>query len=139
MYSAVTNSAIQDGIYVLKKACMHFTTSLRSFPNVPLTGGGLLSSFQAGSLSTSSSHATLLQVINGVMSMAQAPQHFRPFKMPTTCDGCFACQSMCSVNCKLQIQAKLVTSQVKNPHDLQLDDWFTHLFKSTMGYCRCRT
>ena len=71
--------------------------------------------------------------------VAQAPQHFRPFKMPTTCDSCFAHQSMCSVICKLQIHAKLVTSQVKNPHDLQLDDWFTHLFKSTMGYCRCRT
>ena len=32
--------------------------------------------------------ALCLQVVS------QAPQHFRSFKMPATCNGCFACQSI---------------------------------------------
>ena len=52
--------------------------------NVRLTDDGPLSSFQGRSSSASSFHASLLQAINGVMSLAlcpqvvsQAPQHFR--------------------------------------------------------------
>ena len=63
------------------------------------------SSFQGRLLRTSSLHASLLQVINGVMSLAlclhvvsQAPQHFRSSEEQTTCDGCFARQSICSVS-----------------------------------------
>ena len=47
---------------------------------------------------------SLLQAVNGVMSLAlciqvvsQASQHFRAFKKQTTCEGCFAHQSICSV------------------------------------------
>ena len=55
-------------------------------------------------LITSSFHASLLQVIDGVMSLAfclqaasQAPQHFRFLKKRATCEGCFADQCICSV------------------------------------------
>ena len=61
-------------------------------------------SFQGRSSSTSSFSTSLLQVIDGVMSMAlcplvvfQAPQHFRSSEMQATCEGCFACQSICWV------------------------------------------
>ena len=46
----------------------------------------------------------LLQAIDGVMSLALcpqvvsgAPQHFRSSEKQTTCEGCFASQSICSV------------------------------------------
>ena len=45
----------------------------------------------------------LLQAIDGVMSLAlclqvvaRAPQHFRSSEKQTTCEGCFARQSICS-------------------------------------------
>ena len=54
--------------------------------------------------SASSFHASLLQEINGVMSLAlcpqlvsQASQHFRSSETQATCDGCFARLSICSV------------------------------------------
>ena len=63
-----------------------------------------LSSFQGRLLGTFSFHASLLQVIGGMMFLAlcpqvvsQDPQHFRSSEMQATCDGCFACQSICSV------------------------------------------
>ena len=56
----------------------------RVLSSVPLTDDGPLSSFQGISSNTSSFHASLLQAIVGVMSLAsyllvlsQAPQHFR--------------------------------------------------------------
>ena len=49
-------------------------------------------------------HASLLQAINGVMTLAlclqvvsQASQHFRSSEKQATCEGCFARQSVCSV------------------------------------------
>ena len=87
---------------------MRSTLSLRSFPqhhlwngsNVRLTDHGHLSSFQGRSSSTSSFHASLLLVIDDVMSLAlcpqevsQAPQHFKSSEKQATCEGCFACQS----------------------------------------------
>ena len=58
-----------------------------------------LSSFQGRSSNASSFHASLHQVIDGVMSLAlcpqvvsQAPQHFRSSEKQTTCEGCFARQ-----------------------------------------------
>ena len=72
--------------------------------NVRLTDDGRLSSFQGRSSSASSFHASLLQAIDGVMSLAlcpqamsQSPQHFRSFEKRATCEGCFARQSICSV------------------------------------------
>ena len=63
---------------------------------------GLLSSYQRRLSSISFSHASLLQVIDGVMPSAlcpqvvsQAPRHFRPSEKQATCDGCFARQSIC--------------------------------------------
>ena len=65
--------------------------------NVRLIDDGPLSSFQERSSSTSSFHASLLQVIDVVMSLAlcpqvmsQVPQHFRSSEKQATCGGCFA-------------------------------------------------
>ena len=84
----------------------------QKFPQCPLQNGssvhlidnGLLSSFQGRSSSTSSFHASLLQTIDGVMSLAfypqvvsQAPQHFISSEKQATCEGCFAHQFICSV------------------------------------------
>ena len=90
---------------------MRFIPSLK-FPqrclwnssNVHLIDDDPLSSFQGRSPSTSSFHASLLQVIDGVMSLAlcqqvvsQAPQHFRSSDKQATCDGCFARQCIRSI------------------------------------------
>ena len=100
-------SSVQDIIYALGKAHMRATPSLRSFPNVAfvrLIDDSPLSSFQGRSSSASSFNASLLQAINGVMSLAlclqvvsQASQHFRSSEKQATCEGCFARQSICSV------------------------------------------
>ena len=88
-FERVLLSSVQDGIYALRKAHVHSAPSLRSFPNVvfemvPTTNNGPLLSFQGRSSRTSSFHASLLQAIGGVRSLAfclqvvsQAPQHFR--------------------------------------------------------------
>ena len=96
---------------------MHSTLSLRSFPSVALETVPMfvwltfpmfvwlpLSSFQGRLLSVSSFHASRLQVIDGVMSLAlcllvvsQTPQHFRSSQIQTTCDGCFFHQSISSL------------------------------------------
>ena len=75
-----------------------------AYETVPVFIWFPFSSFQGRLLRTSSLHASLLQVINGVMSLAlclhvvsKAPQHFRSSEEQTTCDGCFARQSICSV------------------------------------------
>ena len=72
--------------------------------NVHLIDGGPLSSFEKRSSSASSFHASLLQAIDGGMSLAlcpqlmsQAPQNFRSSEKQAICEGCFACQSICSV------------------------------------------
>ena len=56
------------------------------------------------SSSASSFHASPLQVIDGVVSLAlfpqvvsQAPQHFRSSEKHATCEGCFSRQCICSV------------------------------------------
>ena len=86
---------------MLRKAHMRFTQSSRSFPvafeTVPmfcLTDDGPLSSFL-----TSSFHASLLQAIDDVISLAlclqvvsETSQHFRSSEKQATCEGCFACQ-----------------------------------------------
>ena len=63
-----------------------------------------LSSFQGRSSSASSFHASLLQAIDGVMSLtlcpqvvSQASQHFRSSEKHAICEGCFSRQSICSV------------------------------------------
>ena len=94
--TACSVSSVQDGIYALGEARMRSNQSLRSFPKVAfdskfetvpivrLIDDGPLSSFQGESSSASSFHASLLQAIDGVMSLAlclqvvsQASQHFR--------------------------------------------------------------
>ena len=72
--------------------------------NVRLIDDGPLSSFQGRSSSSSSFHASLLQEIDDVMSFAlcpqvvsQASQHLRSSEKQATFEGCFACQSICSV------------------------------------------
>lgn len=67
------------------------------FPvSVLLIDGDLFLSFKGKSLSASSFYTSLLQVLNGVMSVAlslqvvsQAPQHFRSSGAQATFDGCF--------------------------------------------------
>ena len=73
-----------------------------AFETVPMVVLSL--SFQGRSLSASSSHASLLQATDGVMSLALCPQvvskvpkHFRPSEKQATSNGCFARQSICSV------------------------------------------
>ena len=63
-----------------------------------------LSSYLGGSFSASSFKASLLQAINGVVSLAlcpqvvsQVPQHFRSSEKQATCEGCSARQSICTV------------------------------------------
>ena len=67
---------------------------------------GPVSSFQGRSsrASASSFHASLLQAINGVMSLAlcpkvvsQASRHLGSSKKQATCEDCFACLSTCLV------------------------------------------
>ena len=71
---------------------------------IRLMDDGPLSSFQGRSSSASSFNASLLQAIDGVMSLAlcpqvvsQAPEHFRSSEKQATCGGCFSRQSVCSV------------------------------------------
>ena len=59
--------------------------------------------FKGRSSSASSFHASLLQAIDGVVSLAlcpqvvsQASQHFRSSEKQATFEGCFARQSVCS-------------------------------------------
>ena len=60
--------------------------------------------FNWRSSSASSFHASLLQAIDGVVSVAvclqlvsQAPQHFRSSETQSCCDGCFSRQFFCTV------------------------------------------
>ena len=77
---------------------------LSNSSSVRLIDDGPLSSLQGRSSSASSFHASLLQAISGVMSLAlcplivsQASQHFRSSQKQATCEGCFARMSVCSV------------------------------------------
>ena len=81
-YDSVQFSSVQDGIYALGKSHMCSTPSFRSFPNVGfetvqknvrLIDDGLLSPFQGRSSSASSFHASLVQPIDSVMSLALCP------------------------------------------------------------------
>ena len=92
--------------YALHPVSQKFSQrGLWSGSNVRLIDDGPLSSFQGRSSSTNSSfHASLLQAIDGVLSLdlcplvvSQASQHFRPSEKQVTCEGCFARQSICSV------------------------------------------
>ena len=71
--------------------------------NVWLIDDGPLQSFQGRLSSASSFHTSLLQAVDGVMSLAscpqvvsQAPQYLSSEKQ-ATCEGCLARQSICSV------------------------------------------
>ena len=79
------------------RSCLYNSSSFH------LIDAGPLSSFSERSSSASSFHASLLQVVDGVMSLpfcpqvvSQAPQHFRSSETSTTCGGCFSRQSVCS-------------------------------------------
>ena len=72
--------------------------------NVLLIDDGPLSSYLGGSFSASSFNASLLQAINGVVSLAlcpqvlsQVPQHFRSSEKQATYEGFFTRQAICSV------------------------------------------
>ena len=77
--SSVQFSSVQDGIYALGKAdnyVLHSVSQkfsqrcLWNGSNVRLTDAGHLSSFQGKSSSASSFNSSLLQAINGVLSLA---------------------------------------------------------------------
>ena len=89
-----------------KPVIMSSIPSFRSFTNffetvpvfVSLTMA-LSRPFKEDSLALPLFHASLLQAIAGVMSLAlspqavsQASQHFRSFEKQATCEGCFAHQ-----------------------------------------------
>ena len=102
-------SSVQDGIYVLGKAhALHPVSQtfsqhcLWSSFNVRLTDDGPFSSFQGRSSSASSFHASLFQMIGGVMSLALAGSlfllnTFRSSETQSSCGSCFSRQSICSV------------------------------------------
>ena len=98
-------SSVQDGIiYICTQKSpyiMQSNPSLRIFLMSPLKqfnnhliDDGPLSSFERRYFSASSFHASLLQAIDGVMSLAlcpqvvsQAPQYFRSFEKKDTCES----------------------------------------------------
>ena len=87
--------------------------------NVCLTDNGLFLPFQGRLPSSSSFYASLLQAVNGVMSLAlclqvmsQAPQHFRSFEMQATCDRCF-CLPVCMLGHFPQLKNNTSTSFFK--------------------------
>ena len=98
-------SSVQNSIYVLGKAHMRSTPSLRGFPNVAFETSNVrlidadpLSSFQGRSSSASSFHASLFQAFDSVMSSALYPQVVSSSStLQSFCEGCFARQSICSV------------------------------------------
>ena len=108
---------------------------LRNSSNVRLTDDGPLSSFQRRSSSASSFHTFLLQAIDGVMSLASCPQvvsqtaqHFRSSRMQAACEGCFACQSICSV-----ISVHCGMSRAVHPQEfskMEVDHWHIPVWAS---------
>ena len=105
-------SSVQDGISALGKSYMRSIPSLRSFPSVTFETVPMfvwltmasLSSFQGRSSSASSVHASLLQAIDGVLSLvlwpqvvSQVSQHFRSSEKQATCEGCIFRQYICLV------------------------------------------
>ena len=112
-------SSFQDDICVLGKA--HMRSS---------------SPFQERSSNTSSFQASLLQMIDDVMSLAlclqvvsQAPQHFRSSEKQAACEGCFACQSVCSV-----ISLHPSTSGAAHPHEFSKVDVSHRRGHSSLGF-----
>ena len=94
--------------YTLHHASQKFSQPcLWNSSYVRLTDDGPLSSFRGRLSSASSFHASLLQEIVGVVSLALrplvlvvvslAPQHFRSSKKQATCKDCFARQCICLV------------------------------------------
>ena len=87
--SSVQFSSVQDGIiYIFTQKSPYIT---RSNPSLRIF---LTSPFERRYFSASSFHASLLQAIDGVMSLAlcpqvvsQAPQYFRSFEKKDTCEG----------------------------------------------------
>ena len=109
--ATVQFSSVQDGICAPGKAHMCSTLS-QQFPQCRFWNGSNihqiddcpLSSFHGRSLSSSSFHASLLQVVDHVMSLAFFPtasasssSTLEIFETQATCDGCFAHQSICLV------------------------------------------
>ena len=103
---------VEDGIYALGKPHMRSIPSHRLFfssflwngSNVRLTDDGPLSSFQRILSSTFSFQASLLQAIDGAMSLAlcpqvvaQAPQLSRSSEKQATCECCYGRQFIHSV------------------------------------------
>jgi len=85
-----------------EKARMHSTPSLRSFPNVAFETVPMFHLIDDGPLLSHQrrlSSASLHQVINGLalylQVVSQAPQHLSSSKKQVTCEGCFACLSIC--------------------------------------------
>ena len=102
----------EDGIYALGKAHMHSPPSLRSFPNVVFETVPMfiwLTMAISGSFKEDCLALPLSMPLSSRQSMvvkplalypqvvSQAPEHFRSSKKQATCEGCFACQYICSV------------------------------------------
>ena len=110
IFSDILLSSIQDGIYALGKPICAPPCLSEISAMLPLRWFQCLSDWLWPSLvvirkmsSAFSFHASLLQAIDGVMSLSlcpqvvsQAPQHLRSEKQ-AICEGCFARQSICSV------------------------------------------
>ena len=84
--------------------------------------------------------AYLLQIINGMMSLAlcsqvvsQAPQHFRS-EVQATCDDCFACQSICSV---ISLHSMSRTVHPQDAKHSTLGEPQAKAFLPRYGHCYC--
>ena len=141
-------SSVQYGIYALGKAHMRSTPSL-SFPNVAFETIPMFISpamalsrpfikFRGRSSGASSFHACLFQAVDGVMSFdlcpqvkPQAAQHFRFCETQAICDGCFACQCICSVVSFHSGMSRAVHPQLQEFSKLDQCQPSTH---SSLGY-----
>ena len=123
---------------------MRSTPSHRRFPNVPFETVSvfvwltvaLSRPFEEDRLAI----ASLLQAIDGVMSLAlcplvvsQAPQHFRSCEKEAACEGFFAHQSICSV-----ISLNPGMSRAVHPHEfwkVDIDQWHIPVWASHSTFC----
>ena len=100
--------------------------------------------FKGRSSGASSFHASLLQAIDGVMSLAlcpqvvsQASQHIRSSEKQATCNACFSRQSICSVITTPTATPTPPQSTYSQFHTYVLYARAGHVRKESDGVCQC--
>ena len=111
---------------------------------------GPLSSFQRRSSSASSFHICLLQAIDGMINpqvVSQASQYFRSTEKKATCEGCFARQSICSLQSGMSRAVHPQEFSKVDVHHRHIPVWASHstfhfnrpvsLFVSVLSFSMC--